>query len=208
MGELNLREYTWDIISLYFILFFLSAKLAQVVVGDVGVEMSSISDVLRHVLLPLAVLVILHEGLHAVAFKLLGARVKFGVAMVTKIDIAPYVSTNMKIKARDFIKATLAPLFILSPITLILAKLFNSFFWAFIFVLNTAGSVGDIIVALTLMKMPKDALIWDEGTVMVSTHDFPRPYPRIVSTALKLGLIGLVVIFISNVEFVVVYSNG
>ncbi|MFA4662450.1 DUF3267 domain-containing protein [Pyrococcus kukulkanii] len=206
MEKFSLKEYTWDIVSLYLLLFFVAAKLAQLVVGDVSVHIYSTLDFLRHIIFPIVVMIILHEGMHALALKLLGANVKFGITTVTKIDIAPYIATDTKVKAGDYIKVSLAPA-LLSPIFLILAKLFTSFFWAFLFVLDTAGLVGDIMVALTLMGMPKDALVWDEGTVMVSTHDFPRPYPRIVSIALKVGLIGLVVIFLSNVEFVVVYSN-
>ncbi|CAB49827.1 DUF3267 domain-containing protein [Pyrococcus abyssi] len=203
MNKLDLKEYKWDLLSLYFILFALSAKVATLIVGEVGVEIKSMFEFAKYIILPLLLVIILHEGMHVLVLKLLGAEIKVGISSITKLDVSPYIATPSKIRARDYVKVSLAPV-VLSIIFLALAKIYSSFFWGFAFLLNTAGLSGDILVALSLAKMPREALVWDEGTVMVSSHEFPRPYPKLVSYILRGIIAVFLIILIANTKFVVV----
>ncbi|WP_297480162.1 hypothetical protein [Thermococcus sp.] len=64
---------------------------------------------------------------------------------------------------------------------------------------------GDFLTALVLLKMPGDAKVFDEGTVLRSKNEMPRPYPLWVSSLLKalIVLAFLLVLFLGRVEVVV-----
>ncbi|MDV3103185.1 hypothetical protein [Thermococcus waiotapuensis] len=45
---------------------------------------------------------------------------------------------------------------------------------------------GDFVTALVLLRMPGDAEIFDDGIVLRSAEEMPRPYPVWVSSLLKV----------------------
>ncbi|WP_297074101.1 DUF3267 domain-containing protein [Thermococcus sp.] len=199
MGELKLSDYSSDIAILSPFLLIVSA----LAVPWVEVSLSSLVDAL-YFLLPWVLVVPLHEGLHALTVKLLRAKVRFGVTTIGKVALVPYVAVGTPLPAKRYTLVSLSPL-VLSAISFSLAWALRSDFWALIYIFNTAGMAGDFLTALVLLKMPGDAKVFDEGTVLRSKNEMPRPYPLWVSSLLKalIVLAFLLVLFLGRVEVVV-----
>ena len=199
MGELKLSDYSSDIAILSPFLLIVSA----LAVPWVEVSLSSLVDAL-YFLLPWVLVVPLHEGLHALTAKLLRAKVRFGVTTIGKVALVPYVAVGTPLPAKRYTLVSLSPL-VLSAISFSLAWALRSDFWALIYIFNTAGMAGDFLTALVLLKMPGDAKVFDEGTVLRSKNEMPRPYPLWVSSLLKalIVLAFLLVLFLGRVEVVV-----
>ncbi len=199
MGELKLSDYSSDIAILSLFLLIVSA----LAVPWVEVSLSSLVDAL-YFLLPWVLVVPLHEGLHALTAKLLRAKVRFGVTTIGKVALVPYVAIGTPLSAKRYTLVSLSPL-VLSAISFSLAWALRSDFWALIYIFNTAGMAGDFLTALVLLKMPGDAKVFDEGTVLRSKNEMPRPYPLWVSSLLKalIVLAFLLVLFLGRVEVVV-----
>ena len=200
MGELRLSDYSSDIVILSLLLLIVSA----LAVPWVEVSVSSLGDALYFLLLPWVLVVPFHEGLHVLTAKLLRARVKFGVTTIGRVALAPYVAIETPLPAKRYMLVSLSPL-ALSASSLSLAWAFRSNFWALVYIFNTAGMAGDFITALVLLKMPGDANVFDEGTVLSSKDEIPRPYPLWVSSLLKaiIVLAFLLVLLLGRVEVVV-----
>ncbi|WP_148202349.1 metalloprotease family protein [Thermococcus onnurineus] len=99
---------------------------------------------------------------------------------------------------------SLAPL-LLSAVSFSFAWLLRSNLWALVYVFNTAGMAGDFLTALALLRMPPDAAVFDDGTVLRSDEEIPRPYPRWVSSAIKvvIALAFLVILIFGRIEVVI-----
>ena len=203
MGELRLSDYSSDVPILSFLLLFLS----PLAVPWLEASVSSPGDALYPLFLPWALIIPLHEGLHALTAKLLGARVRFGVTTINKFVLAPYVAIETPLPAGKYVLVSLSPL-ILSLATLALAWLLHSNFWALVYVFNTAGMAGDFLTALVLLRMPPDEEVFDDGTTLRSGSEVPIPYPSWVSPALKAAvvLVFLALLLFGRVEVVV--ENG
>ncbi|AFK22384.1 DUF3267 domain-containing protein [Pyrococcus sp. ST04] len=202
MERLNLEDYMNDIVILYLMVFLLSAKLISYIVGDLVISVKSIYEAFYYSVLPLLVVVILHEGMHALVVLLYGGKIRVGTKVIDKIILTPYVATDSKLPARKYLKVALAPL-ALSLVAIVLAKAYNSLFWSLVFIYNTAGFVGDLLVVTSLLKMPREALVWDSGTSLYSTHQIPRPYSRRVSMIIKLAFVLMLLIFSREIRIVV-----
>lgn len=107
------------------------------------------------------VTILLHEFIHGMAFKFFGYKIKYGL-------FAPFaaytIAENQLIKKRDQFFVVLAPLFILDTIAVFLLFLKISLLSDiafFVLVVNTPGSVGDLWVALKIIKYPKGTLFFD-----------------------------------------------
>ncbi|WP_297507132.1 DUF3267 domain-containing protein [Thermococcus sp.] len=200
MGELRLSDYSSDIVILSLLLLFLSS----LAVPWVEVSVSSPGDALYFLLLPWVLVVPLHEGLHALTAKLLRARVRFGVTTINKFALTPYVAIETPLPAEKYVLVCLSPL-ALSAISISLAWVFRSDFWALVYIFNTVGMAGDFLTALVLLKMPRNAKVSDDGTVLRSDEEIPGPYPPWVSSLLKglIVLVLLLVLLLGRVEVVV-----
>ncbi len=89
----TLERYEWEIVSLAFLLFMLSALILK----PLGLEITftSSSDLLRYLIAPPLIFVVaVHEGLHAGVARLLGGKVEFGLSVFGKINLAPYVAVR------------------------------------------------------------------------------------------------------------------
>ncbi|WP_297458021.1 DUF3267 domain-containing protein [Thermococcus sp.] len=200
MGELRLSDYSSDVLILSFLLLFLS----PLAVPWFEVSISSPGDALYLLFLPWFLVVPLHEGLHVLAARLLGARVRFGLTTINRLVLVPYVAIETPLPARKYIIVSLSPL-ILSLAALTLAWLLHSNFWALVYVFNTAGMAGDFLTALSLLRIPSDAEVFDDGTTLRSGSEVPLPYPSWVSSVLKAAviLVFLALILFGRIEVVV-----
>jgi len=136
-------------------------------------------DALYFLLLPWGLIVPLHDGLHATVARLFGAKIRFGVTSFAGFIIAPYIAVDTPISTRKYAIVSLAPL-VLSLTALALAWLYHSAFWALVYAFNTVGMVGDFLTAISLIKMPHDAKVFDDGVVLKSDSEIPAPYPGVV----------------------------
>lgn len=203
-GRFDIFKYFWDILAIWFLLFFGSALS----VPWLEISTSSILDALYYSVIPLIPVVALHEGLHALAAKLGGADVGFGVS-AKYIMITPYVSFRTPLTVKKARYVTVAPILI-SIAAFLVSWLTRSPFWVLLYIFNTAGMAGDLLILLVLSKMPSEALSWDEGTFMKSEVEFPEPYPNRVSKVLVLLLVLIILVIAANfrVEVDVVYVSN
>jgi len=203
MGELRLSDYSSDIALLSFLLLVLSA----LAVPWLEVSVSSLHDALYYFLLPWVLIIPLHEGLHAIVARLFGAKVRFGVTSLGRLIIAPYIAVDAPISARKYAVVSFAPL-VLSLTALALAWLQHSVFWALVYVFNTVGMVGDFLTALSLLRMPSDAKVFDDGIALKSDSEMPAPYPGWFSTMIKLAFVVLFVLILIFGRVEVVVEKG
>ena len=118
-------------------------------------------------LLPVAVTVLattlVHEGIHGVAYRLLGYRVTFGVS---RHLLAAYAAAFDQWQSRTHnLIVALAPLVVLTGILLpFLAVNNRAAVLAALAALmvNTAGAVGDLYLAWRLLRMPRGTLLYDK----------------------------------------------
>ncbi|AEH23967.1 DUF3267 domain-containing protein [Pyrococcus yayanosii] len=177
----DLRKHEKGVMILAVLLFLLSLSLSPPVRWP---PYSLLEYVIYCSIAPVLLVIALHEGLHAVVARLQGARVEFGITKLGKswVAMAPYTAVRTPLPVKMWIPVLLAP-FSLSPLFYILGSATGSPIWVMAFLINTSGLAGDIVVLLVLIRMPKDALVVDEGIEMVSEIPFPEPWPEL----LRLG---------------------
>ncbi|WP_010477141.1 DUF3267 domain-containing protein [Thermococcus zilligii] len=181
MGEFKLSDYSSDLVVLFLLLLLFSLMA----VPRVEISVSSPWDAFYIHLLPWVLLIPLHEGLHTLTARLMGARVRFGVTTIGRFNLTPYMAIETPLPAGKYVLVSLSPL-ILSLVALSLAWLLHSAFWVLVYAYNTAGMAGDFVTALVLLRMPGDAEVFDDGIVLRSAEEIPRPYPVWVSSLLKV----------------------
>lgn len=126
----RLNDYEGEIISLAFILFVLAGL----------------------VLSPLIFVVVAHEGLHALVAKLFGARIESGISVFGKINLAFYIAVRTPLRKRGWVYVIIAPV-LLSIIAYILAFTLQSPWWGIVFVFNTSGLAGDLLILLIISNL-------------------------------------------------------
>jgi hypothetical protein len=101
-------------------------------------------------------LILAHELIHGTAYTIFGGKVRYGFrgvyAYTQEISESP-------IEKKKFVIILLAPLIIISPITILVP----GWFGGLIFLLNLLGSSGDIYMAITLAKYPANSKIIDRS---------------------------------------------
>ena len=143
-----------------------AATIVGVVVGIgigignamLGVLFPSWLATLGLLILSLAVVLFLHEGLHGLAGKVLGYAPIFGVD-------PPLVFTtfNEKIRRTDLVIIALAPLVILDAVFVASYMLGPwKIFWNLCFTVNTIGAIGDCWISWKVLGHPAD--IWFQDT--------------------------------------------
>ncbi len=114
------------------------------------------------------VLVVVHEGVHAVFFRLVtGERPRLGVTGFYAYVGAP---PGVAVTRNRYLGIALAPLFVITAVGLLLflvVPLIALPPLLLILVLNAAGSVGDIIAVIWLLRYPPSVLVGDQGVAIV-----------------------------------------
>jgi len=105
---------------------------------------------------------IIHELLHGIGFISLGKvnskSVVFGVEIEKGIF---YCMCKEKVSKSNVLIALLFPLFLIGIITYIIGIIFNNDLLIFLSVFNIAGAIGDIVMTIDIMLMPKDIMYLD-----------------------------------------------
>jgi len=117
-----------------------------------------------HMLLSLSipiVIVFAHEGMHAFAYKMFGAKLKLGYKYfcIYITDVSGNLFTFNQITV-----IMLFPLFFISVILFIAACFFTNYipFLLLAILINMAGSIGDIILSIYIILKGRSCLIKDE----------------------------------------------
>jgi len=104
----------------------------------------------------------------------------------------------------------LSPLITLSSTSIVLASTMPNVLikeiLSILFIMNTAGSRGDILLALSASKTPGEALIEDYGTMIMSDKLIPCPYGEKISLLIRILTLLIIVatIILFKVKVVVV----
>ncbi|HDI86393.1 MAG TPA: DUF3267 domain-containing protein, partial [Candidatus Korarchaeota archaeon] len=108
-----------------------------------------------------------HEGIHAALYQLSGSGVRFGVGTHYL-----YVSATRPVTRGTFLLVSLAPLAVISAVTMALALVFpnHAELPAAIFALNALGSAGDVVLAVKALGSPPGSLVVDRGDRSVVIH--------------------------------------
>jgi len=194
--SLDLKNYVWDITSISVILLVASLTIIfNTVVSEI--TFYTTLDFTLKIIVPLVLTVIIHELVHIASAIMLGYKAKIGYGRV-KFTPVFYVRIKDGIMRKHYITITLTPLIAFSTITLILALITPNILakeiLSTMFIMNTAGSSGDIVLTLSAIKIDKKALIEDYGTSIVSNKPIPKPYSRTVGLILKIITIMLLIL--------------
>jgi len=117
-----------------------------------------------HMLLSLSiplVIVLVHEGMHALAYKIFGAKLKLGCKHFSLylIDTSGNLFTHKQIAI-----IMLFPVLCMSLILLVAACIFNNYisFILLSLLLNIAGSTGDILLSIYIILIGRNCWVKDE----------------------------------------------
>lgn len=110
----------------------------------------------------LVVLVVVHEGIHGLAYRLRSYDVSYGVAPQMG---AFYAAAFHQFQSRDDnLVVGIAPLLVIDAVLLALLSVPIPIVAVAAFlglVFNTAGAAGDLYLVAKLLRMPEDALLYD-----------------------------------------------
>ena len=156
--------------------FFASLAAAGLVIGivtDSGEMTTGGETFLSGFLLGIVLGVILHEAVHGVFFLAFGGRPRFGFKPWTRLGpvfyaAAPAASSRPRYLAAGLAPAVLLTLALAAALALVAADdlLASVITWAF--VLNVAGSAGDMLIMRKVMSYPHLFLFEDTGEGFVA----------------------------------------
>lgn len=137
---------------------------------------------------------IIHELVHGIAFTAFGGSPKYGFKFKYFLPLAYATSPNKLFRRHAFIIITLAPLIIIDICCLLLLLIFPQVSWLiWIIAFNTGGAIGDIWIAIQLLRCPQSIRVEDQeegiaiyAPVSVTRRDLPfavngknRPYSHL-----------------------------
>ncbi len=153
------------------VLFILPLPLVYLVLlGTSGGVFSFVIDsaediymILGGIVLVSIVMIIVHEGLHGLVFWLTThEKPKFAF----KWYYASACAEGWYLPRIPYLIATLTPLVVITAVGLLLLPVLSStvkYFMALLIISNSSGCAGDVVVALHLLKMPRESLSFDTG---------------------------------------------
>lgn len=154
-----------------FVLFLLPLPLIYLVLrreisGSIRFAQDTPIDfvlILGGVILVTILMIILHEGLHGLVFWLTTReRPKFAF----KWYYASACAEGWYLPRKPYLAATLLPLVAITVAGLLLLPVLTpqlKYFMILMIVFNSSGCAGDVVVALRLLRLPKETLSLDKG---------------------------------------------
>lgn len=162
-------------------------------------ELSAV-DLLRGgllTLLLLAVVVVVHEAIHAAVVRLFGGDVSFGVGVTQFVFPYAYVTTTHRLTRNRFVAVALAPLVVVSLVGTPLMVVLDAPILVLPLAFNAAGAVGDLWMTGILLRYPPHVLVEDAETglrIYGTADDRPVP-PTGTRTFVRGTLLGTAVGF-------------
>ncbi len=130
-----------------------------------SVTITGVSDLLFLFVGIVAVLV-LHEAVHGILFRVFGGKVRFGAKLVGRAMPALYATSDVRMPRNQYIVVSLAPFVIISLGLLVVGIVADGDGTAVLALLlmagNSGGSVGDIMMAHMLRKHDPGTLFQDK----------------------------------------------
>lgn len=107
--------------------------------------------------------VIFHEFIHGLFISIYGGTPRYGWGIAHKILPYLYATTNTRFLRNQFVVISLSPLVVISLASMILMVAFPVFAqWMLIpLIINSAGAVGDLWMAIISLRYPKNVLVED-----------------------------------------------
>ncbi|QOJ79085.1 DUF3267 domain-containing protein [Infirmifilum lucidum] len=178
-----------ETVSMFMAMFFLWSALA----GEVGV---SGLEATAWLLLGVAAGVLLHESIHIATLRAVGVREVEIKPFYSKWVLGVYVKSHGRFNFKEFAAVALAPLFTLTPLSLVAARLTaEPVRLAFIGagLVNTAGASGDVLLTAVAASVG-GSRIFDRGTAVEIRGCCINPYvllPIVFVDYLVWALIGV-----------------
>jgi len=113
--------------------------------------------------LSLAIAIVLHEALHALVFRIEGAKkeeIYFGIKWWTIIP-APYVHCDAELKVSSFKRSLITPFIVLGLVPLGIGLIMGSGTVVLFGLTMIAGSIGDLLMFQLLYPLPADQRMQD-----------------------------------------------
>ncbi|MBD2354897.1 DUF3267 domain-containing protein [Tolypothrix sp. FACHB-123] len=156
--------------------------------------------------------IIVHELVHGVAFAAFGGSPRYGLKVKYLLPLAYATAPGNLFHRNTFIFIALAPLVVIDIICLLLLAIFPQAPWLiWVIALNTGGAIGDIWMAVQLLRCPQSVAVEDreEGMAIYAPPDVSRrqlPFtsndknrPRsLAKSLLNIALMAVALLFISS----------
>lgn len=162
---------------------------------------------------------IIHELVHGVAFTVFGGSPRYGVKVKYFLPLAYATSPGNYFRRNAFIVIGLAPLIVINVACLLLLAIFPQASWLIMVIaFNTGGAVGDIWMAVQLLRCPKSVQVEDreEGMAIYAPPSVTRqqlPFSRtnnkfssVVQRSLNFILMSLALLVIASFLLVPIFK--
>ncbi|QCC49528.1 DUF3267 domain-containing protein (plasmid) [Halobellus limi] len=158
---------------------------------NLGLTIAVLVGVLLLVIVP-------HELCHGFGIRFFGGEPRFGLGVAYFVFPYAFATTETRFSRNQFIAIALAPLVLLSLLGVPLMLVFEWPWLALPLALNAGGAVGDLWMALTLMRYPPAVTVVDTttGLEIYGTPSLERTEtaPATVVWDLLVGIAGSIVI--------------
>ena len=121
---------------------------------DYGIENNEVILYTLFNMLLLLPIIIIHELIHAIFYKIFGGKVIFGIM---GLNVYTREISGISISRNKFLIVLLAPVTIISLICMII----HTWICPYIYILSVLGASSDIYMAFSLIKLNSDAKIYD-----------------------------------------------
>jgi Putative zincin peptidase len=124
---------------------------------------------------------IIHELVHGIAFVTFGGSPRYGLKVKYFLPLAYATSPGDIFRRNAFIVIILAPLLVIDAVSLLMLAIFPQAPWLiWVIAFNTGGAIGDIWIAIQLLRCPKSIRVEDReesiaiyAPVNVTRKDLP-----------------------------------
>ncbi|AFZ01765.1 DUF3267 domain-containing protein [Calothrix sp. PCC 6303] len=105
---------------------------------------------------------IIHELVHGIAFATFGGSPRYGLKVKYFLPLAYATSPGNIFRRNAFIIISLAPLVVIDVVCLLMIAIFPQAPWLiWVIAFNTSGAIGDIWIAVQLLRCPKSIRVED-----------------------------------------------
>lgn len=105
---------------------------------------------------------IIHELVHGIAFAAFGGSPRYGLKVKYFLPLAYATSPGNIFRRNAFIIISLAPLVVIDVVCLLMLAIFPQAPWLiWVIAFNTSGAIGDIWIAVQLLRCPKSIRVED-----------------------------------------------
>jgi Putative zincin peptidase len=155
---------------------------------------------------------VIHELIHGIAFAAFGGSPRYGFKFQYFLPLAYATAPGETFRRNDFIVIALAPLLVIDVVCLLLLAIFPQATWLiWVIAFNTGGAIGDIWIAVQLLRCPKPILVEDreEGIAIYASASVTRrnlPFARTDESRASLGMKALLNLSLITLGLILIFS--